>query len=156
LVCFVYVVCLVSLVDPEEQNKPDKPNKPDEPDKRSMIVSPEEFDRWIQEALAELPPRFAALAEEVAIVVEEEPSLEVLRDLELESEDDLLGLYQGIPIDETSFFQPAGELPARISIYRGPILRLCRTKADVIQEVRDTVVHELGHHVGLDDEEMPY
>jgi predicted Zn-dependent protease with MMP-like domain len=121
-----------------------------------MIVSPEEFDRWIQEALAELPTRFAALAEEVAIVVEEEPSLEVLRDLELESEDDLLGLYQGIPIDETSFFQPAGELPARISIYRGPILRLCRTKADVIQEVRDTVVHELGNHVGLDDEEMPY
>lgn len=153
MVCFVYLVCLVSLVDPEEQNKPDKPNKPDE---RSMIVSPEEFDRWIQEALAELPPRFAALAEEVAVVVEEEPSLEVLRDLELESEDDLLGLYQGIPIDETSFFQPAGELPARISIYRGPILRVCRTKAEVIQEVRDTVVHELGHHVGLDDDEMPY
>ena len=48
-----------------------------------MIVSLEEFDRWIQEALAELPPRFAALAEEVSIVVEEEPSREVLRDLEL-------------------------------------------------------------------------
>ena len=121
-----------------------------------MIVSLEEFDRWIQEALAELPPRFAALADEVSIVVEEEPSLEVLRDLELESEDDLLGLYQGVPIDETSFFQPAGELPARISIYRGPILRLCRTKTEVIHEVRDTVVHELGHHVGLDDDEMPY
>jgi len=124
--------------------------------KRPMTVSPEEFDRWIQEALTELPPRFAALAEEVSIVVEEEPSLEVLQDLELESEDDLLGLYQGVPIDETSFFQPAGELPARISIYRGPILRLCRTKTEVIHELRDTVVHELGHHVGLDDEEMPY
>jgi len=121
-----------------------------------MIVSQEEFDRWIQEALAELPPRFATLADEVSIVVEEEPSSEVLRDLGLESEDDLLGLYQGIPIDEISFFQPAGELPARISIYRGPILRLCQTKAEVIQEVHDTVVHELGHHVGLDDEEMPY
>ena len=46
--------------------------------------------------------------------------------------------------------------PARISIYRGPILRLCRTKAEVIREVRDTLVHELGHHVGLSDEEMPY
>jgi len=156
LVCFVYLVCLVSLVDPEEQNKPDKPNKPDEPDKLPMTVSPEEFDRWIQEALAELPPRFAALAEEVSIVVEEEPSSDVLQDLGLESEDDLLGLYQGVPIDQASFFQPAGELPARIAIYRGPILRLCRTKAEVIHEVRDTVVHELGHHVGLDDEEMPY
>ena len=124
--------------------------------KRLMTVSPEEFDRWIQEALGELPPRFASLTDEVTIVVEEEPSSEVLRDLGLESEDDLLGLYQGVPIDQASFFQPAGELPARISIYRGPILRLCRTKAEVIHEVRDTVVHELGHHVGLDDEEMPY
>ena len=121
-----------------------------------MTVTPEEFDRWIQEALGELPPRFASLADEVTIVVEEEPSSEVLQDLGLESEDDLLGLHQGVPIDETSFFQPAGELPARISIYRGPILRLCRTKAEVIHEVRDTVVHELGHHVGLSDEEMPY
>ena len=121
-----------------------------------MTVTPEEFDRWIQEALGELPPRFASLADEVTIVVEEEPSSEVLQDLALESEDDLLGLYQGVPIDETSFFQPAGQLPARISIYRGPILRLCRTKAEVIHEVRDTVVHELGHHVGLDDDEMPY
>jgi predicted Zn-dependent protease with MMP-like domain len=121
-----------------------------------MIVSLEEFNAWIREALAELPPRFAALADEVSIIVEEEPSSEVLKDLELESEDDLLGLYQGIPIGETSFFQPAGQLPARISIYRGPILRLCRTKDEVIHEVRDTVVHELGHHVGLNDEEMPY
>jgi predicted Zn-dependent protease with MMP-like domain len=156
LVCFVYLVDLGDQINFVQPNKRKKPNKPNKPDKRPMIVSLEEFDRWIQEALAELPPRFAALADEVSIVVEEEPSREVLRDLELESEDDLLGLYQGIPIDETSFFQPAGELPARISIYRGPILRLCRTKAEVIQEVRDTVVHELGHHVGLDDDEMPY
>ncbi|HJS66267.1 MAG TPA: metallopeptidase family protein, partial [Nitrospiraceae bacterium] len=97
-----------------------------------MIVSVEEFDAWIREALAELPPHFATLADEVSIVVEEEPSTEVLRDLDLESEDDLLGLYQGVPVGQTSFFQPAGQLPARISIYRGPILRLCRTKAEVI------------------------
>jgi predicted Zn-dependent protease with MMP-like domain len=121
-----------------------------------MIVSVEEFDAWIREALVELPPRYAALADEVSIVVEEEPPIEVLQDLELGSEDNLLGLYQGVPIDQASFFQPAGQLPARISIYRGPILRLCRTKSEVIQEVRDTVVHELGHHVGLDDDEMPY
>jgi len=126
------------------------------PSQRPMTVSPEEFDRWIQEALAGLPARFARLADEVSIVVEEEPSVDILQDLELESEDDLLGLYQGVPINQTSFFQPAGGLPARISIYRGPILRLCRTKAEVIHEVRDTVVHELGHHVGLDDDEMPY
>ena len=126
------------------------------PSRRLLTVSPEEFDAWIQEALAELPARFAKLAEEVSIVVEEEPSAAVLQALELDSEDDLLGLYQGVPINQTSFFQPAGGLPARIAIYRGLLLRLCRTKAEVIQEVRDTVVHELGHHVGLDDDEMPY
>jgi len=124
--------------------------------RRPLNITPEEFDVWIQEALAGLPVRFATLAEEVSIVVEEEPSADVLQDLELESADDLLGLYQGVPVDETSFFQPAGQLPARIAIYRGPILRHCRTKAEVIHEVRDTVVHELGHHVGLDDDEMPY
>jgi predicted Zn-dependent protease with MMP-like domain len=123
---------------------------------RPLTASAEEFEAWIQEALAGLPARFARLADDITIVVEEEPSAEVMKDLELESEDDLLGLYQGVPIDQTSFFQPAGELPPRIAIYRGPILRLCRTKAEVIHEVRDTVVHELGHHVGLADEEMPY
>jgi predicted Zn-dependent protease with MMP-like domain len=126
------------------------------PSRRPLTASPEEFAGWIQEALAGLPARFAALADEVSIVVEEEPPADVLQDLELETKDDLLGLYQGVPIDQSTFFQPAGELPARIAIYRGPILRLCRTKAEVVHEVRETVVHELGHHVGLDDEEMPY
>lgn len=127
------------------------------PRSRSILtVSPEEFDGWIQEALAGLPAPFALLADEVSIVVEDEPPADVLADLGLDSADDLLGLYQGVSVDEASFFQPAGELPARIALYRGPILRLCRTKADVMHEVRDTVVHELGHHVGLDDEEMPY
>ncbi len=124
--------------------------------RQRLTVSPEEFDCWIREALAELPAPFASLAEEVSIVIEEEPSAEVLQEFELESEDDLLGLYRGVSLNEASFFQPAGELPARIAIYRGPVLRLCRTKAEVMHEVRDTVVHELGHHVGLDDEEMPY
>jgi predicted Zn-dependent protease with MMP-like domain len=88
--------------------------------------------------------------------VEEEPPLEVLADLDLDSEDDLLGLYQGLPLSEGSFFQPGGQQPPRIAIYRGPILRLCRTAEEVKQEIRDTVVHELGHHVGLNDDEMPY
>ncbi|MDF0644211.1 MAG: metallopeptidase family protein [Nitrospira sp.] len=119
-------------------------------------VSPEAFDRLVQEALRDLPARYAKLAEEVSVVVEEEPPAEVLADLDLDSKDDLLGLYQGVPLSEESFFQPGGQQPPRIAIYRGPILRLCRTPDEVRQEIRDTVVHELGHHVGLDDDEMPY
>ena len=124
--------------------------------KEGRSFTPEEFGLLVQEALAELPPLYARLAQDVSVVVEEEPPAEVLKDLELDSADDLLGLYQGMPITEESFFNPGGQQPARIAIYRGPILRLCRTADDVRQEVRDTVVHELGHHVGLDDDEMPY
>jgi predicted Zn-dependent protease with MMP-like domain len=117
-------------------------------------ISQEEFGVLVQQALAELPPPYASLAREVSVVVEEEPPLDVLEDLELDSADDLLGLYQGVSLAEESFFQPGGQQPARIAIYRGPILRLCETPEEVRQEIRDTVVHELGHHVGLADDEL--
>ena len=123
---------------------------------RTFSFSPEEFESLVQQAVNGLPDQYRRLLKNVAVVVEAEPSREVLDELELDSEDDLLGLYSGRPLDKDSFFDPGGHLPARISIYRGPILRLCRTAEEVIQEVRDTVVHEIGHHFGLDDDEMPY
>lgn len=119
-------------------------------------ISSEEFARLVQQAIADLPPPYAKLMDTIAVVVEEEPSPQVLRELEVESEDDLLGLYQGVSLPNDSFFSPGGAQPAQISIYRGPILRQCDTPEEVVQEVYDTVVHELGHHVGLDDDEMPY
>lgn len=110
----------------------------------------------MQQAIADLPPPYAKLMETIAVVVEDEPPRTVLRELDLESEDDLLGLYQGQSLTEDSFFTVGGTQPARIVIYRGPILRQCESPEEVVQEVYDTVVHELGHHVGLDDDEMPY
>jgi predicted Zn-dependent protease with MMP-like domain len=126
------------------------------PRKRDRTISEEEFQRLVRQALDGLPEEYAKLLENVAVVVEEEPTPEVLADLDMDEDDDLLGLYHGQSIDKESFFSAGGQLPARISIYRGPILRLCRSKNEVIQEVRDTVVHEIGHHFGLDDEDMPY
>jgi predicted Zn-dependent protease with MMP-like domain len=119
-------------------------------------VSFEDFEKLVQQAIADLPLPYAKLMESIAVVVEEEPPQDVLEDLELDSEDDLLGLYQGQSLAADSFFGPGGEQPPRISIYRGPILRMCESPEEVVQEVRDTVVHELGHHVGLDDDDMPY
>jgi predicted Zn-dependent protease with MMP-like domain len=119
-------------------------------------ISSEEFAQLVQQAIADLPPPYAKLMDTIAVVVEEEPSPQVLRELEVESEDDLLGLYQGVSLPNDSFFSSGGGQPAQISIYRGPILRQCDTPEEVVQEVYDTVVHELGHHVGLDDDEMPY
>jgi predicted Zn-dependent protease with MMP-like domain len=119
-------------------------------------ISSEAFAQLVQQAIADLPSPYAKLMESIAVMVEEEPPEEVLRNLDLDSEGDLLGLYQGQSLAADSFFWPGGESPPRISIYRGPILRQCATSEEVVQEVYDTVIHELGHHVGLDDEEMPY
>ena len=124
--------------------------------RRRRDVSAEEFGALVEQALAELPQPYARLVRDISVVVEEEPPPEVLEDLELNSADDLLGLYQGLSLAEESFFQSGGQQPPRIAIYRGPILRLCETAEEVRREIRDTVVHELGHHVGLGDEEMPY
>jgi predicted Zn-dependent protease with MMP-like domain len=123
---------------------------------RREPISSEAFAELVQQAIGDLPPPYAKLMESVAVVVEEEPPDDVLRDLELDEKDDLLGLYQGQSLTDDSFFRSGGEPPPRISIYRGPILRLCESPEEVVQEVYDTVVHELGHHVGLDDDEMPY
>jgi len=122
----------------------------------SLSVTEPEFQELVQRALDSLPDEYARLLSNVAVVVEDEPSPDILADLEMEDDEDLLGLYQGLSIDKESFFQTGGQLPAKISIYRGPILRLCRTREEVVQEVRDTVVHEIGHHFGFDDDEMPY
>lgn len=123
---------------------------------RREPISSETFAALVQQAVADLPPSYAKLMESVAVVVEEEPPEDVLRDLGLDEKEDLLGLYQGQSLADDSFFRPGGEPPPRISIYRGPILRICESPEEVVQEVYDTVVHELGHHVGLDDDEMPY
>lgn len=119
-------------------------------------MAPGAFAGLVRQAIDGLPAEYRRLLKNVAIVIEEAPSQEILDDLGLESEDDLLGLYAGTPLDDESFFSAGGDLPSRISIYRRPILGLCRSAEEVVQEVRDTVVHEIGHHFGLDDHEMPY
>jgi predicted Zn-dependent protease with MMP-like domain len=123
---------------------------------RSLSITAEEFEGLVRKALEGLPAEYKKLLKNVAVIVEDEPSREILQEMDLDSEDDLLGLYSGTGRADESFFDPAGQLPNRISIYRGPLLRLCRSSDEVVQEVRDTVVHEIGHHFGLDDETMPY
>ena len=90
----------------------------------------------------------------VAVVVEEEPTDEELESLGLDPElDDLFGLYQGVPLPERGPDAPV--LPDRIAIYRLPILWACETRAEAVAEVRTTVIHELGHYFGLDEDELP-
>lgn len=120
-----------------------------------MRIQRHVFERLVSKALDTMPREFADLLDNVVVVVEDEPSRDDLEALGLDpDEDDLLGLYHGVPADERGADYSA--LPDRVVIYRGPILRCCDTRDQVIQEVRDTLVHELGHHFGLLDEEMPY
>jgi predicted Zn-dependent protease with MMP-like domain len=119
-----------------------------------MRVAPEEFETLVARALDDLPEEFAELLANVAVVIEEEPGADDLEALGMEPDEELLGLYQGVPQPERSSFYSA--LPDRVVLYRGPILRCCDNRRQVMREVRETVVHELGHHFGLDEEDMPY
>ncbi|HEX8171029.1 MAG TPA: metallopeptidase family protein [Thermoanaerobaculia bacterium] len=118
------------------------------------FIPPREFERLVTEALATLPPEFAQLVRNVAIVVEEEPSDE---DLELLDDEhgELLGIYRGVALTQrTHDMLPM--LPDQIAIFRGPINRVARTRGDALHEIRETVIHELGHYFGLHDHDMEY
>ena len=121
----------------------------------TIRLSREDFERLVRLALEDLPDEFAERLENIAVVVEEEPDPEEVAELGLDaSADELFGLYQGTPlIDRDSSYSAP---PDRVVIYMRPILRACRTRSEVVHEVRDTVIHELGHHFGLSDEEMPF
>ena len=123
-----------------------------------MRITPAEFEALVEEAIAELPPEFAQLLENIAVVVEEEPDeedLEVLGDHDGDGEDELLGIYRGVSRAERTF-DMLPMLPDQIAIFRGPILRIARSRREAVHEIRDTVIHELGHYFGLDDDEMSY
>lgn len=119
-----------------------------------LRVSLEEFEVLVSRALDQLPEEFGDLLDNVAVLVEDEPDPEILAEMGLGPEDELLGLYTGIPLTEREVGWTA--LPDAVSIYRGPLLRQCRDRRELIREIRDTVMHELGHHFGLSDEQMPY
>lgn len=124
----------------------------------SMRITRQRFEELVAEALDSLPEELAELLDNVAVVVEEEPSDDDLRDVGIDpgdpDRDELFGLYQGVSqVERDSYYSG---LPDRVAIYRGPILRCCTSRREVLREVRDTVVHELGHHFGLDEDDMPY
>ena len=101
-----------------------------------------------------MPPKFRRYLDNVVVVVEEEPTDEDYDETDTPDEDELFGIFRGAPYFERD--RSVSELPAQIALFRGPILRSCETRGEAVQEIRDTVVHELGHLLGLDDEEMPY
>jgi predicted Zn-dependent protease with MMP-like domain len=120
-----------------------------------LVISNREFDSFVEEALADLPEQFARLLENVVVVVEEEPAEDDLDMLEDDDDDELLGIYRGVALPERTHDMLPG-LPDQIAIFRGPILRVSRNRRQAVREIRETVIHELGHYFGLHDDEMVY
>lgn len=107
-------------------------------------VSPERFEQLVAAAIDVIPPDLSRHIENVAIVVEDLPPAD---------HPHVLGLYEGVPLTARGTWYVAA-MPDRIRIFRVPILRMCSTQAEVVREVYITVVHEIGHHFGIDDERL--
>ena len=104
-------------------------------------MSREDFEIAVGDALDLVPPALMDQLDNVVFLVEDEPPAD---------DPELLGLYEGTPLTERGEWY-AGVLPDRITIYRGPTLRMCESREDVVAETEITVVHEIAHHFGIDD-----
>lgn len=107
-------------------------------------MSRERFEELVGDALDEVPAELMNLMNNVVILVEDESPA---------GEPELLGLYEGHALTDRGW-DYAGVLPDRITIFRNPTLRVCDTEEDVVEEVAVTVVHEIAHHFGIDDERL--
>ncbi|BCL14794.1 MULTISPECIES: metallopeptidase family protein [Micromonospora] len=107
-------------------------------------MSRERFEELVGDALDEVPEELLSLMSNVVILVEDDPP---------PGDPELLGLYEGHALTERGW-DYSGVLPDRILIYRRPILRICDSDEDVVDEVAVTVVHEIAHHFGIDDDRL--
>ena len=120
-----------------------------------MHVSRKEFDRMVEEAIDALPAEYARWVEEVPVIVEDRPSQADLQGMEDgDDEGDPLGLYVGSSLEEGDVSGVGGGLPARVMLYRVPLMEACETREELAEEIRKTLLHELGHHAGLDEEDL--
>lgn len=110
-------------------------------------LSPDEFEAAVAEALEMIPPELARAMDNVAVFIEDDYEPGPGEDPDTV----LLGLYEGTPLTDRDSFWDAGSLPDRITIFRKPILDICSSREQVIEEVGVTVVHEVAHHFGIDD-----
>lgn len=106
-----------------------------------VAMARERFEELVRDALDEVPDDLLKLMDNVVILVEDD------------SPEGLLGLYEGHALTERGWHY-GGVLPDRILIYRNPILRICDSEEDVVEEVAITVVHEIAHHFGIDDDRL--
>ncbi len=119
----------------------------------SVRISPSRFEEAVSEALGRIPDALTEYLDNVLIVALDEPSAEILRDLGVPEGETLLGVYIGMPLDERSVFDvPLG--PDRIEVYRLPLMDMCDSLAELLEEIEITVVHEIAHHFGFEEDAL--
>jgi len=119
----------------------------------TVRLSPEEFATLVEEALADIPPGLAHYLKDVVVDVEPMPDRQTCRSVGVRDRTELLGLYLGTPLTERGL-NTDSMMADRIVIYQRNIERLCRSRAEIIEQVRTTVFHEVGHHFGLSEEDL--
>ncbi len=112
-------------------------------------VSQRAFDRLVADALDRLPEHILRMLENIAVVVADAPSVEQRQRMRLRDNEDLLGLYEGVPRTERGGYAPV--LPDKVTIFQRPIEAYCATEEELVETVRHTVAHELAHHLGISD-----
>lgn len=113
-------------------------------------MSAEDFEAAVSAALERIPADIAKAMDNVAVFIDDDYTPQPGEDLDTV----LLGLYEGVPLTERDGWWDAGSLPDRITIYRQPILDICSSREEVIQEVAITVTHEVAHHFGISDDRL--
>jgi predicted Zn-dependent protease with MMP-like domain len=116
-------------------------------------VDRKQFERLVAEALASIPRRFKKAMQNIAIVVEDEPSAELLEEMAIEPPDTLLGLYQGIPLTERGWGH-GNALPDRVLLFQGPHERDADDEDDLVVAIGETLIHEIGHYFGMSEEQI--
>ena len=118
-----------------------------------MKLTRKEFEEAAIEALKRLPKFIKEKMENVDVVVENRASQDLLEEMGLHSPSELLGLYQGVPLDRRGFYY-GNVLPDKITLFQIPIESICKTKEEVKERIREVVIHEVGHYFGLNDERL--
>lgn len=116
-------------------------------------LSRAEFEKLVTQAVESLPPRFLERLENVEVMVESAPTREDLEDAGIEPGRTLFGLYQGVPQTQRGTWY-GSVLPDRIVIYQRPIEAIARDRREIRKEIRITLMHEIGHHFGLGEDEL--
>jgi predicted Zn-dependent protease with MMP-like domain len=112
-----------------------------------------QFQRLVAEAVMLIPKRFRREMKNLALVVEEEPSADLLTEMEIEPPDSLYGLYQGVPLPERTWAF-GNNLPDRITLFQRPIEADCEDEDEVRAVIGETLIHEVGHYFGMSEEEI--